>query len=94
MQIAILHGPRDLRIEEQPLDFNPLSMELFYNKEISLISVSHHAGDSYPADDRDRFGHKTAIAYVLDLMADGTLKPVQLVTHRDARSRKWQPLTR
>ena len=67
---------------EPPLDFNPLSMELFYNKGISLVAVSHRAGDSFPADDRDRFGRKTAVTYVLDLMADGTLKPGQLVTHR------------
>ena len=57
-------------------------MELFYNKGISLVAVSHRAGDSFPADDRDRFGRKTAVTYVLDLMADGTLKPGQLVTHR------------
>jgi len=67
---------------EPPLDFNPLSMELFYNKGISLVAVSHAAGNMYPAGNRDRFDRKSAVAYVLDLMADGTLKPGQLVTHR------------
>ena len=67
---------------EPPLDFNPLSMELFYNKGISLVAVSHRAGSNYPADDRDRFDRKNAVAYVLELMADGTLKPGGLVTHR------------
>ena len=67
---------------EPPLDFNPLSMELFYNKGISLVAVSHAAGNMYPADNRDRFDRKSAVAYVLDLMADGTLKPGDLVTHR------------
>jgi len=67
---------------EPPLDFNPLSMELFYNKGISLVAVSHAAPTSYPADDRDRFDRMNAVAYVLDLMADGSLKPGDLVTHR------------
>ena len=67
---------------EPPLDFNPLSMELFYNKGISLVAVSHRAGDSFPADERDRFDRKTAVAYVLELMADGPLTPGRLITHR------------
>ena len=67
---------------EPPLDFNPLSMELFYNKGISLVAVSHAAGNMYPTGNRDRFDRKSAVAYVLDLMADGTLKPGDLVTHR------------
>tara|TARA_B100000029_G_scaffold94314_1_gene84495 strand:- start:333 stop:1355 length:1023 start_codon:yes stop_codon:yes gene_type:complete len=67
---------------EPPLDFNPLSMELFYNKGISLVAVSHTAGNIYPADGRDRFDRKNAVRYVLDLMADGTLRPGSLVTHR------------
>lgn len=67
---------------EPPLDFNPLSMDLFYNKGISLVAVSGRAGQMYPAPDRDRFDRKVATRYVLDLMADGRLKPGQLVTHR------------
>ncbi|MFP6770225.1 MAG: zinc-binding alcohol dehydrogenase [Planctomycetaceae bacterium] len=67
---------------EASLDFNPLAMELFYNKGISLIAVSHRAGSMFPADGRDRFDRKTAVRYVLDLMADGTLKPGSLITHR------------
>ena len=57
-------------------------MELFYNKGISLVAVSHAAPHIYPADDRDRFDRKNAVAYVLDLMADGALKPSDLITHR------------
>ena len=67
---------------ESPLDFNPLAMELFYNKGISLVAVSARAGNIHPATDRDRFDRKTAVRFVLDLMADGSLKPSRLVTHR------------
>ena len=57
-------------------------MDLFYNKGISLVAVSGRAGQMYPAPDRDRFDRKAATRYVLDLMADGTLKPGRLITHR------------
>lgn len=73
---------------EPPLDFNPLAMERFYSKGISLIAVSGPSGYLYPnAEDRrgttqDRFAADRACAHVLSLMADGRLSPRRLVTHR------------
>jgi len=77
---------------EAELDFNPLSMQLFYNKGISLIAVSGPAGYLYPtAGDRaDQVGNQYAAdrnaAHVLSLMAapDGAprLEPKRLITHR------------
>ena len=40
---------------EEPLDFNPLSMQLFYIKGISLVAVSGPAGYLYP-NGTERFG--------------------------------------
>ncbi len=73
---------------EAPLDFNPLSMELFYSKGISLHAVSGPAGylfpdtGSTPVDMQNRFASDRAAAHVLSLMADGKLEPKRLVTHR------------
>ena len=73
---------------EADLDFNPLSMQNFYIKGISLIAVSGPAGYLYPdgsADPRLTADHYTAdrnAAHVLSLMADGRLEPKQLITHR------------
>lgn len=73
---------------EAPLDFNPLAMEWFYNKGISLIAVSGNAGTQYPSARRERDMHgPAAVKYVLDLMADGALEPKRLVTHRMHYSR-------
>ncbi len=76
---------------EPPLDFNPLPMELFYNKGISLIAVCGPDGDLYPnafVPSRDasivaqyRDMDRTA-EHILDLMADGKLYPKRLITHR------------
>ncbi len=65
---------------ETALDFNPLSMDLFYAKGISLIAVSGAQPDLYPhmgGDRQDRLAE-----YVLSLMADGNLHPKRLITHR------------
>ena len=77
---------------EPPLDFNPLAMELFYSKGISIIAVSGAAGNLYPAtnpntpyaaqDAYDRFAVEQSAGYVLSLMEDGRLEPKRLVTHR------------
>jgi len=73
---------------EPPLDFNPLAMDLFYIKGISLIAVSGPAGYLYPDSDqpgpwmRDRYEADRTAAHVLSLMADGRLEPKRLVTHR------------
>lgn len=40
MKIAVLHGPRDLRIEEQPLDATELKPdEIWVETEITALSV-------------------------------------------------------
>jgi threonine dehydrogenase-like Zn-dependent dehydrogenase len=71
---------------EAPLDFNPLSMDLFYAKGISLIAVSGAAGDLFPARadtaSAARFAPDQEAAFILALMADGRLKPSRLITHR------------
>lgn len=72
---------------EAALDFNPLAMERFYAKGISLIAVSGAAGYLYPPGHAggttvDRFSADRAAAHVLDLMADGKLHPSSLITHR------------
>ena len=73
---------------EPPLDFNPLPMELFYIKGISLFAVSGAAGYLFPSDSADpfmverRFAADRAAAHVLSLMADGRLEPKRLITHR------------
>ena len=66
---------------EAPLDCNPLDMRWFYAKGISLIAVNGQAGDLYPSE-ADRFSGEALCAQMLDLMADGRLKPSQLVSHR------------
>jgi len=73
---------------EPPLDLNPLAMEWFYAKGISLIAVSGPAGYLYPnateyaAMTGNRFAADRACAHVLSLMADGRLEPKRLITHR------------
>lgn len=73
---------------ESDLQFNPLSMELFYTKGISLVAVSGPAGYLYPDDAshpmlmQDRFTADRSAAHVLSLMADGRLEPKRLITHR------------
>ena len=75
---------------EPPLDFNPLAMEWFYSKGISIIAVSGPAGYLYPNTAQhspldtmqNRFSADHAAAHVLSLMADGRLEPKRLITHR------------
>jgi threonine dehydrogenase-like Zn-dependent dehydrogenase len=73
---------------ETDLDFNPLSMQYFYIKGISLIAVSGPAGYLYPnnsPDPRltfDHYGADRTAAHILSLMADGRLEPKRLITHR------------
>lgn len=68
---------------ESSLDFNPLPMELFYTKGISLIAVSGPAGCMYPRMAiEDRYAADRNSAHVLSLMADGCLEPKRLITHR------------
>ena len=73
---------------EPPLDFNPLAMELFYNKGTTLIAVSGRAGYLYPDASpsafhtADRYAWDNIADHVVSLMADGLLEPSRLVTHR------------
>ena len=73
---------------EPPLDFNPLAMELFYNKGTTLVAVSGRAGYLYPdasADafqTADRYAWDNIADHVVSLMADGLLEPSRLITHR------------
>ncbi|MAE63293.1 MAG: hypothetical protein CMJ18_03400 [Phycisphaeraceae bacterium] len=68
---------------EADLEFNPLSMERFYIKGISLHAISHHAEpDLFPtpgAGESSQWRHR---AHLLTLMAEGRLEPKRLVTHR------------
>jgi threonine dehydrogenase-like Zn-dependent dehydrogenase len=73
---------------EADLDFNPLSMQYFYIKGISLIAVSGPAGYLYPNATRnpfwaeDHYAADREAAHTLSLMADGRLEPKRLITHR------------
>ena len=73
---------------EPPLDFNPLAMELFYNKGTTLVAVSGRAGYLYPDassnafQTADRYAWDNIADHVVSLMADGLLEPSRLVTHR------------
>jgi len=73
---------------EADLDFNPLAMQYFYIKGISLIAVSGPAGYLYPSASSnplltdDHYAADRTAAHVLSLMADGRLEPKRLITHR------------
>ena len=70
---------------EEALEFNPLAMQLFYDKGVSLIAVNGGDPSLYP-----RPAERTGVVsgtrhhrpHVLQLMADGVLKPSKLITHR------------
>ena len=73
---------------EADLDFNPLAMQYFYIKGISLIAVSGPSGYLYPNatgnpfQTEDRYAADREAGHMLSLMADGRLEPKRLVTHR------------
>lgn len=73
---------------EKALDFNPLKMAWFYNKGIALIAVSGKTGYLYPRastnpmQTEDRYAWDRTAAHVVSLMADGSLEPKRLITHR------------
>ncbi len=78
---------------EAALDFNPLSMDLFYIKGISLVAVSGPSGYLYPDGTADplrmqnRYAADREAAHILSLMENGRLEPKRLVTHRFHYSR-------
>ena len=70
---------------EEALDFNPLSMQLFYDKAVTLIAVSGGDPSLYPrpaARAGTAGGTRHHRPHVLQLMADGVLEPSKLITHR------------
>ena len=66
---------------EEALDFNPLAMQWFYMKGISLIAVNGRGGYLYPTE-TDRFSWEHACRHTLSLMAEDRLEPKRLITHR------------
>ena len=72
---------------EEPADFNPLAMQWFYLKGISLIAVNGTAPYQYPQANADRMEWNKQCEFVLQLMADGSLRPSDVVTHRMHYSR-------
>jgi threonine dehydrogenase-like Zn-dependent dehydrogenase len=66
---------------EPALDFNPLALEWFYGKALTIISVSGMSPYRYPTPE-ERFSVRNGCSYLLSLMADGALKPARLITHR------------
>ena len=45
MKIAVLHGPRDLRIEEQPLDTDLGPTQIHVETEISALKIGTDRGN-------------------------------------------------
>lgn len=66
---------------EDALDFNPLAMEHFYIKGISLIAISGTDAHLFPSPGGP-VGQGRHGRHMLKLMADGKLEPKRLVTHR------------
>lgn len=71
---------------ESSLDFNPLAMEWFYAKSLTLISAGTPVTSLYPVDG-DRFDLVRSAPALLKLMAQGVLEPKRLITHRLAYER-------
>ena len=67
---------------EEKLESNPLPMDLFYMKGISIIAVSSQPGYLFPDGSGDRYDGMKRCSHMLSLMADGRLEPKQLITHR------------
>ena len=70
---------------EEDLDFNPLAMQLFYDKAVTLIAVSGGDPSLYPRPAElsgMAAGTRHHRPHVLQLMADGVLRPSKLITHR------------
>ena len=66
---------------EEEFAFNPLAMEYFYSKGISLIAVCHTDPDLYPPFN-PALGQQRHRSHLFTLMAQGLLEPKRLVTHR------------
>lgn len=91
LEIVRLHGRVSivslLGRGETSLDFNPLSMSLFYTRGITLHAVSGPTGYLYPDGNggptvENRFSNDRAAEHVLFLMETASLEPKKLITHR------------
>ena len=67
---------------EPELDFNPLAMEWFYYKAMTLIAVSGATPHLFPAEEEERFSLVRGYEAILTLMENGDLEPKRLITHR------------
>ena len=77
---------------EAPLDFNPLSMDRFYIKGISLHAISNHADPCvFPPPEPEQGGQMRHRAHLLTIMAEGRLEPKRLITHRFHYSQITEP---
>lgn len=66
---------------EAALDFNPLELEWFYGKALTIIAVAGQATYPFPTDPL-RFSIARGCEYLLTLMQDKRILPTRLVTHR------------
>ncbi|MSP13012.1 MAG: zinc-binding alcohol dehydrogenase [Chloroflexi bacterium] len=76
-RVAILSLPG--RGEPQ-LDFNPLELEWFYGKALTIIAVAGQATYAFPTES-PRFSIARGCEYLLSLMHDGKIQPARLITH-------------
>jgi len=68
---------------EKDLDFNPLALKWMYAKSLMIKAVSGLPAYSYPLPDgAPRFPVTRGCEYLLDLMQDGAIRPLDLVTHQ------------
>lgn len=66
---------------EPQLDFNPFSMEWFYAKNLTLMSVGPTPSSLYPVRG-NRFDLEATAPALLALMAAGSVEPKRVITHR------------
>jgi L-iditol 2-dehydrogenase len=67
---------------EKDLDFNPLALKWMYAKSLTIKVVSGLPAYDYPLPDGSpRFPVLRGCEYLLDLMQDGAIRPLDLVTH-------------
>ena len=66
---------------EEALDFNPLALQWFYGKALTIIAVNGRSAYRYPLEE-ERFSLLRSCEHLLSMMADGTLEPGRLITHR------------
>ncbi len=68
---------------ETELKENPLPMDLFYFKGISIIAVNGDMGYLYPlTNNEDRLSWNSQCDFVLKLMKENKVNPSELITHR------------